>query len=148
MNHTDKIQFKNTKNFRISPIFLLPKKYNSGSLSVEAVFLSPLILTVLFLILSFCFLTHQRIWFTAAAYEAALTPSGELEKSKQLLNEAPLTSDLPKPFVTQTSNYIEVTYSGTVLTFLGNYKLNYKTIGKIELLHPTEHIRRMRLFQP
>lgn len=115
---------------------------------MEAVFLTPLILMIVFLMLSFCFLTHQKVWFTAAAYEAVLTPGSKLEKVNLLLAEAPLTSDLPTPSVTQTSGYTQVSFSGTALTFPGNYKLNYKTIGKLELLHPTEHIRRMRLLQP
>lgn len=117
-----------------------------GSLSVEAVFLIPLILLSLFLILSFALYVHQRIWFTAAAYEAVLTEGSEESKARLALTEAVLTIDTPTVEVRCSPYHARVTYHGTIFSLFGNYRLNYKAEAAIERPNPVRQIRFIRLF--
>lgn len=117
-----------------------------GSLSVEAVFLMQLILLILFLIISFAFCIHQRIWFTAAAYEAVLTEGSEESKARLSLSEAVLTTDTPTVEVRCSPYHARVTYHGTIFSLFGNYRLNYKAEAAIERPNPVRQIRLIRLF--
>lgn len=51
--------------------------YSGGSLTVEAALLMPLILLVLFLVLTFSIQTHRRVLSTAASYEALYSPNAQ-----------------------------------------------------------------------
>ena len=116
-----------------------------GSLSVEAVFLIPLVLLIFFFILSFAFYMHQRIWFTAAAYEAVLTEGSEEFKAKLALTESVLTVDTPTAEVRCSPYHAQVTYRGTIFSLFGNYRLNYKAEAAIERPNPVRQIRFIRL---
>lgn len=121
-----------------------PKSLRKASLSVEAVFITPLVLLVLFMLLFFSFYTHQRIWFTEAAYEAVLSPGNENEKAQLLLKETPLALSVPNVNVIMSQRQIQVTYECEVFPEKGPLNLNYKVSAKTEILKPVDYIRNLR----
>lgn len=60
------------------------KKYNlsKGSMTVEAAFLVPMAVFLSALLIFYAFYEHDRVWFTAAACEAALTGSRRTERGE------------------------------------------------------------------
>lgn len=128
------------------------KRLNSSSLrsaamSVEAVFVVPLVLFSLFLILFFSFYIHQQVWFTEAAYEAVLSPGKEEEKAKLLLEEAPLTLSIPSANMKQSQNHVQITYEGPLFPNMGWFNLKFKTKAETGILRPVDYIRKLRLIQ-
>ncbi len=122
----------------------VPRLLRKASMSVEAVFITPLILFVLFMVLFFSFYIHQRIWFTEAAYEAVLTPGNEREKAQLLLKETPLALNAPNVNVAISKQQIQTTYEGKILPSEGSFSLNYSVSAKAEVLKPVEYIRNLR----
>lgn len=53
------------------------KQINRGSMTVEASFIVPLVLMVIFLSMLLAFYVHNRAWYTAAAAETVLTAASE-----------------------------------------------------------------------
>ncbi|HIU74648.1 MAG TPA: pilus assembly protein [Candidatus Pelethocola excrementipullorum] len=126
---------------------LNPSPLRNGAMSVEAVFILPLVLFSLFLILFFSFYIHQRVWFTEAAYESVLSPGKEEEKANLLLEEAPLTLSNLAVHVRQTKDYVEITYEVELIPNMRLLNLNFKTKADARILKPVEHIRKVRLIQ-
>jgi len=112
-------------------------------MSVEAVFVVPLVLFILFFLLSFSFFTHQKVWFTEAAYEAALSPDCEEEKAHLLLEEAPLGIGTPHVDVKKYDHHIQVTYRGNI-SGTSKINLNYQSSAETQILNPAEIIRKIR----
>lgn len=119
--------------------------YRMGSMSVEAVFVLPLILFTLFFILFFSFYTHQRIWFTEAANEAVLSPETEEEKAMYLLKNAPLAIYPPTVDMQRSKDRVQISYKGTAFSLMGHFNLYYKVQAETALLKPVDHIRKIRL---
>lgn len=120
------------------------RSLRKASMSVEAVFIIPLVLFVLFMLFFFSFYTHQRIWFTEAAYEAVLSPGNESKKAQLLLKETPLALNVPSVNVIVSKRQIQVTYECEILPSKGPFSLNYKVSAKTEILKPVDYIRNLR----
>lgn len=118
-------------------------KFYRASMSVEAVFVVPLILFILFFLLSFSFFTHQKVWFTEAAYEAVLSPEYEEEKAYLLLDHSPLAIGVPDVDIQRYNHHIKVTYRGNIIT-LGNIKLSYQSSAETQTTEPAAIIRKIR----
>lgn len=116
-----------------------------GSMTVEAVFVVPLVLFIVFLMISYGFLEYQKVWFTAAACEAALTEGGEEEKAALRVREAVSGIGLPSYQVSVNKGNVEVAYHGTALTLMGSYSLEYQASGKVSRPNPVRYIRDIRL---
>lgn len=62
-------------------------KMRKASITVEAVLVVPLVLMVIFLLLSLTFFVHARSWYTFAAYESTMLAASEgrlsVEKERQ-----------------------------------------------------------------
>ena len=52
-------------------------KMRKASITVEAVLVVPLVLMVIFLLLSLTFFVHARSWYTFAAYESTMLAASE-----------------------------------------------------------------------
>ena len=57
------------------------KQWKRGSYTVEAAFLVPVAVMLTALLIVYTFYVHNKVWYTAAACEAALEGSGRLESS-------------------------------------------------------------------
>lgn len=55
----------------------MKKRIKKGSMTIEAALLMPLLLLVVMITLYLFFYVHNKVWLTAAAYEAALDGSME-----------------------------------------------------------------------
>ena len=55
----------------------MKKRMKKGSMTIEAALLMPLLLLVVMITLYLFFYVHNKVWLTAAAYEAALDGSME-----------------------------------------------------------------------
>ena len=53
----------------------MKKRMKRGSMTIEAALLMPLLLLVVMITLYLFFYVHNKVWLTAAAYEAALDGS-------------------------------------------------------------------------
>ena len=53
----------------------MKKRMKKGSMTIEAALLMPLLLLVVMITLYLFFYVHNKVWLTAAAYEAALDGS-------------------------------------------------------------------------
>ncbi|MDY2936930.1 MAG: TadE/TadG family type IV pilus assembly protein [Fusicatenibacter sp.] len=127
-----------------------------ASITVEAVLVVPLVLMVIFLLLSLIFYIHERIWYTCTAYEAALrgvsmgrtdSDYGKEETSLRLgeREEAyPLPGREIQKEVTASEKKIEVEISGSVLPVTGNLPLEYQVAVSAARRNPTQIIRRIR----
>ena len=58
----------------------MKKRIKKGSMTIEAALLMPLLLLVVMITLYLFFYVHNKVWLTAAAYEAAL--DGSLETAR------------------------------------------------------------------
>ena len=58
----------------------MKKRMKRGSMTIEAALLMPLLLLVVTITLYLFFYVHNKVWLTAAAYEAAL--DGSLETAR------------------------------------------------------------------
>jgi len=134
-------------NYRKYKKRLNSSSLRSGTMSVEAVFVVPLVLFSLFLILFFSFYTYQQVWFTEAAYEAVLSQGKEEEKAKLLLEEAPLTLSIPSANMKQSKNHVQITYEGQLLPSMGRFNLKFKAKAEIGILRPVDYIRKLRLIK-
>lgn len=121
----------------------IPKR--KGSMAVEAVFVVPLVLAVVFLTLSYGFLEYQRTWFTAAAYEAVLTEGNEEQKADSRIREAAAGIGLPDSQASVEKDKAKVSYQGTALTLMGKYSLKYHAAGEVSRPDPVKYIRGVRL---
>lgn len=59
----------------------MKKRIKKGSMTIEAALLMPLLLLVVMITLYLFFYVHNKVWLTAAAYEAAL--DGSMERHGQ-----------------------------------------------------------------
>ena len=58
-------------------------KMRKASITVEAVLVVPLVLMVIFLLLSLTFFVHARSWYTFAAYESTMLAASVWKKERQ-----------------------------------------------------------------
>ena len=61
----------------------MKKRMKKGSMTIEAALLMPLLLLVVMITLYLFFYVHNKVWLTAAAYEAALDGSMETATARR-----------------------------------------------------------------
>ncbi|MDD3279384.1 MAG: pilus assembly protein [Lachnospiraceae bacterium] len=118
-----------------------------GSFTVEAVFVVPIVLFALFFLLSVQFYLHQRTWFTAAAYEAAMSSEQETEKAQRLLQENPITLGKAEYSADIGKKKIVITYRGQAFSAWILKAWDYEIQGRIERQQPVTHIRRLHVLK-
>lgn len=57
-------------------------RWKKGSITVEASLLVPMAVSLCALIVFYCYYEHNRVWYTAAAYEAALVGTRRTEQGE------------------------------------------------------------------
>lgn len=72
---------KVSRNKRLKGFFT-KNFWKKGSMTVEASFLVPMAVFVCGLLILYCFYEHNRVWYTAAAYEAALVGTKKTEQGE------------------------------------------------------------------
>lgn len=122
-------------------------KFSQGSLTVEAVFIIPVVLLVVFFLFSVQIFIHQQVWFTAAAYEAAMSTDQECQKAERLLFEAPISLGMPEANVSVEKNKTIVDYSGKAFSLWVFEGWNYEIKAKVERQDPVSHIRSVKSLQ-
>lgn len=117
----------------------------AASLTVEAACIVPAALFLVFMILTFGFYTHQKVWYTAAAWESALTPGEEEEKAQRMILQNPLALDRPGCTAEAGRQGVRITYKGTAQTLMGAYRLSYQADVQKSSLKPVTYIRNLRM---
>ncbi len=123
-----------------------------GSFTVEASLLMPVILLVIFGVLTLFFHVHNRAWLTAAAYESALSGSiagytseagayaDAMLKSRFLTGSGFMSTDSLQTS-TSVGLTVKVTYSVDTVGVLGNLRWPIKVEGEAPILRPVPWIR-------
>ena len=63
----------------------MKKRMKKGSMTIEAALLMPLLLLVVMITLYLFFYVHNKVWLTAAAYEAAAVWKRHGQKGKAVI---------------------------------------------------------------
>ena len=128
---------------------------NKGSLTVETACVMPLILFTLLGLIYLNFFVHNRAWFTAAAYESAVSGSMEgVRKNGQVYDTARMRSEElgntgffgAENLSTQTNvgKQVQVTYDLDTISSYGNLNWHLRTEGTSGIINPVKHIRKIR----
>lgn len=131
------------------------KSIKSGSFTVEAACVMPLILLVLIGCLYLCFFVHNRAWLTAAAYEAALAGSMEgIKKDGPVYETARLRSSelgnigfFGAENLTShisTGKKVRVSYSYDTIAGYGGLNWHRKSVGSSLIVRPVKWIRTVK----
>lgn len=127
----------------------------SGSFTIEAACVMPLILLVLMGCLYLCFFVHNRAWLTAAAYESALAGSMEgVKESGQVYETAQMRSrelgsvgffgaeNLSSRI--RTDKTVEVSYSFDTISGYGGLLWHFNARGSSGIVRPVKWIRTVK----
>lgn len=134
------------------------RKWEKGSLTVEAVFVVGIFLWMIFLILALLFFVHERAFYTACGCEMAQKESSRevwqkqesdtvKEEARELAQERRVPVESPQMDWKRDRKEIEVTYSGKVIPAVGRTAWVYESRGVSRIIRPTEEIRKLRLLQ-
>lgn len=129
----------------------------SGSITVEAALVVPIVLMVVFLMLSLDFYVHDRAYYTLCAYETALTGNsfrsvseeeGERnakEKISLLQKAHRMPTELPEGIVRLEEETTEAEFKGRVFRMWGKGSWEYQVKGSVRRIRPEETIRKIRM---
>ena len=131
------------------------KNLKKGSFTVEAACLMPIILLVLFGVLTFFFHIHNRAWLTAAAYESAVSGSiaGFSDNASAYTAAALRSGYLGNGGFFQTENLhhyitvganVQVTYNLDTVSAFGGFRWGISASGQAPILRPVPWIRMMK----
>lgn len=124
-------------------------RIKKASITVEACVVMPIVIFVVFVLLSLILFVHERAWFTLAACETAVTgdTAGEEETAAKLMQ---LKKDYPLPAREQESSieYVEksvkVKVSGKVFPVTVQKEWDYTEEIEVLRNRPVEKIRKIR----
>ena len=121
----------------------MKKRMKRGSMTIEAALLMPLLLLVVTITLYLFFYVHNKVWLTAAAYEAALDgsletarPEGKsrdkaLKKGKELGNSGFYESKNLKLQVSEGKK-VQVTYDLDMFSLYGGFNSHLQVKGSVK----------------
>ena len=131
-------------------------KMRKASITVEAVLVVPLVLMVIFLLLSLTFFVHARSWYTFAAYESTMLAASEGRLSVEK-GEAAAQSrmewwisqiSLPaEPVTVQTvcrEKEIQIKAEGNILPIWSRNAWEYSVLSESRRNNPVKTIRKIR----
>lgn len=123
-----------------------------GSLTVEAVLLSPILLFVLFLLLYLLIYIHHRVWLSQAACEAAITGCMEEDQKKNgerraQIKAKELSDSLFYPvkdlnWKIEEDRWLTVTYEGEFQVLFPKMSWKLQETGQAKVLDPPSYIRK------
>ena len=126
-----------------------------GSFTVEAAFIIPVILFVIFGSLTLFFHVHNRAWLTAAAYESAVNGSisayssdseafmAASVKSRYLIHSGFFNSENLHTY-TSVGPVVKVSYSMDTVSSFGGLRWPVQVSGEAPVLRPVPWIRRLK----
>ena len=127
-----------------------------ASITVEAVLVVPLVLMVIFLLLSLTFFVHARSWYTFAAYESTMLAASEgrlsVEKGEAAaqsrmewwISQIPLPAE---PVTVQTvcrEKEIQIKAEGNILPIWSRNAWEYSVLSESRRNNPVKTIRKIR----
>ena len=133
----------------------MKKRMKRGSMTIEAALLMPLLLLVVTITLYLFFYVHNKVWLTAAAYEAALDGSMEtarpegksrdkaLKKGKELGNTGFYESKNLKLQVSEGKK-VQVTYDLDMFSIYGGFNSHLQVKGSVKVIKPVTWIRKVK----
>lgn len=130
-------------------------KMRKASITVEAVLVVPLVLMVIFLLLSLTFFVHARSWYTFAAYESTMLAASEglsVEKGEAAaqsrmewwISQIPLPAE---PVTVQTvcrEKEIQIKAEGNILPIWSRNAWEYSVLSESRRNNPVKTIRKIR----
>lgn len=123
---------------------------------MEAALVVPIVLMVIFLLVSLDFYVHDKAYFTLGAYETALTGNslrymseeegerGAKEKSSRMVKDRRMPGPAPESFVSLKENETEAGFKGSIYQLWGRGIWEYKVSGIVRRIRPEETIRKIR----
>ena len=122
----------------------MKKRMKRGSMTIEAALLMPLLLLVVTITLYLFFYVHNKVWLTAAAYEAALDGSDKaLKKGKELGNSGFYESKNLKLQVSEGKK-VQVTYDLDMFSLYGGFNSHLQVKGSVKVIKPVTWIRKVK----
>lgn len=128
-----------------------------AGITVEAALVVPVVLMVIFLLVSLDFYVHDRTYYTLCAFETALTGNsfrylseaeGEQsarEKIGSLQQAHRMPTDLPEGAVKMDGEKTEAEFTGNIYRLWGRGTWKYKVSGSVRRVRPEETIRKIRV---
>lgn len=122
-----------------------------GSFTVEAVFVVPVCLLVVFFLLQTFFYLHHISWYTAAAWECALTgmQEGPQKESAQqrwqkIREEQPFPIAEVREAEQNKKLRVQVTIRGSQAAVMGLSAMPFEVVAKRSWQSPAEMLRRQK----
>ena len=114
-------------------------------MTIEAALLMPLLLLVVMITLYLFFYVHNKVWLTAAAYEAALDGSMETARpeGKELGNTGFYESKNLKLQVSEGKK-VQVTYDLDMFSVYGGFNSHLQVKGSVKVIKPVTWIRKVK----
>ena len=134
-------------------------EWKKGSFTVESAFLITMAVMLTALLIVFTFYAHNKVWYTAAAYEAALAGNGRREgnewdasaSAKEKAEERSVQQVMPgsKPDIYAGSSPwgTEVRYSGQRFPMFSEHLFTYTAEAKVEKVRPVKYLRALWLMK-
>ena len=119
-------------------------KMRKASITVEAVLVVPLVLMVIFLLLSLTFFVHARSWYTFAAYESTMLAASEGRLMEWWISQIPLPAE---PVTVQTvcrEKEIQIKAEGNILPIWSRNAWEYSVLSESRRNNPVKTIRKIR----
>ena len=133
----------------------MKKRITKGSMTIEAALLMPLLLLVVMITLYLFFYVHNKVWLTAAAYEAALDgcmqtagPDGKfldnaLKNGNEVGNTGFYESKNLKLQVSEGKK-VQVTYDLDMFSVYGGFNSHLQVKGSVKVIKPVTWIRKVK----
>lgn len=132
------------------------KKMRRASITVEAVLVVPLVLMVIFLLLSLTFYVHARSWYTFAAYESTMLAASEgrlsVEKGEAAAKSRmewwstriPLPAERVTTHTACKEKEIQIKVEGNILPVWSRNSWEYSVLSERPRSSPVKTIRKIR----
>ena len=111
----------------------MKKRMKKGSMTIEAALLMPLLLLVVMITLYLFFYVHNKVWLTAAAYEAALDGSMETARPEGKSRDKALKK-----------GKVQVTYDLDMFSVYGGFNSHLQVKGSVKVIKPVTWIRKVK----
>ena len=129
----------------------MKKRMKRGSMTIEAALLMPLLLLVVMITLYLFFYVHNKVWLTAAAYEAALDGSMETARPEGKSRDKALKNGNSgfyesKNLKLQVSEgkKVQVTYDLDMFSIYGGFNSHLQVKGSAKVIKPVTWIRKVK----
>ena len=127
------------------------KQWKRGSYTVEAAFLVPVAVMLTALLIVYTFYVHNKVWYTAAAWECVLTgleakESGETteETWQEVKSQQPLPVGSVQTDISASGQTISVQIHGQMQPLPGIGEMGFDISAKRSALKPAALLRKIK----